>query len=249
MEKVALVTGARHRLGEAITRHLLEQGWRVFAHVRDAADEVAGGADKVVADLSHADCGERIFAQIDGPPPALLVNNASLFEEDRFGAIDAEGFQRQMAVNARAPMLLTDAFANAEAPVGSDRLIVNMGDAKLAAPHPDHLSYTLTKGALKTLTDVSARALAGQGIRVNMIAPAMVLPSPDMSEAQYEAMHAFNPLGRGVDKAHLLAALDHLIANTVVTGTCLWLDGGQRMMQLKNDVALIQTDDVAEERE
>ena len=247
MEKVALVTGARHRLGEAIARHLIDHGWQVHAHVRQADDAVPDGASKVVADLAEPDCGEAIFSQIDGAPPALLVNNASLFEEDRFGSIDAEGFARQMAVNARAPMLLTDAFARAAAPVGVDRSIVNMGDAKLAAPHSDHLSYTLTKGALKTLTEVSARALAGQGIRVNMIAPAMVLPSPGMSDAQYAAMHPFNPLGRGVEVEHVLSALDHLIGNKVVTGTCLWLDGGQRMMQLENDVALIQKDDVSEE--
>ena len=244
MEKRALITGVRHRLGAAMARHLLAKGWEVHGHVRRKEDEVPDGARRVVADLAEPDCADRIFAQIDGPPPALLVNCAATFGEDEFGSLDAEGFVRQMNVNARAPMLLTDRFARAQEGVGPDRLVVNLGDAKLAAPHPNHLSYTLTKGALKTLTEVSARALASQGIRVNMIAPAMILPSPGMDEAHYEAAHPFNPLGRGVTEAHLTAALDHLVANPVVTGTCLWLDGGQRFMALPKDVAFIEKDDL-----
>ncbi|MEN3973341.1 SDR family NAD(P)-dependent oxidoreductase [Sphingomicrobium sp. XHP0235] len=244
MEKRALITGARHRLGEAMTRHLLDAGWTVHAHVRGADDEVASGAHKVVADLAEADCAERVFAQID-EPPTLLINNASLFEEDGLDAPDAALFDRQMAVNVRAPLLLTSAFAHAHAgsAVGPDRLIVNIGDSKLAAPHPDHLSYTLSKAALKSLTETSARALGPRRIRVNMIAPAMILPSPGMDAEKFAAMHDFNPLGRGVEIAHLLAALDHLVANDVVTGTCLWLDGGQRLMGLPRDVAYLEKDE------
>ena len=140
-----------------------------------------------------------------------------------------------MAVNARAPALLIEAFAKV-APRGS--LVVNLLDAKLAAPNPDFLSYTLSKQALAGLTELAARALAGRGIRVNAIAPAVMMPSGE--QGNFEAVHALNPLGRGVDPADVVRALRYLIAAEAVTGEMMAIDGGQRFMQLARDVQFKQ---------
>ncbi|MCM8556452.1 SDR family NAD(P)-dependent oxidoreductase [Sphingomicrobium sediminis] len=242
MEKCALVTGSRHRVGAAIARHLADAGWRVFAHVRRGEDDVPEGCERVVADLEAPDCAARLFDQIGDVQVGLLVNNASLFEPDDLGTPDVDAFDRQMRVNARAPMLLTSAFA-ARHVGGGDALIVNISDAKLAAPNPDYLSYTLSKGALSTLTETSARALAHEGIRVNAVAPAVMLPSGPMSNEDFAEVHDFNPLRRGVGVDDLLAALDSLIANPVLTGQTLLLDAGQRFMALDRDVAFLKDEE------
>src|SRR5436305_9548471 len=143
--KTAIVTGAGKRLGAAIARALIDDGWSVVAHVHRASDEVEEGAIKAVADLGDAACADRIFDAASGLPPVrLLVNNAARFAWDGFGDFKVAEFDAHMAVNVRAAALLTDRFARDHRP-GEDALIVNLLDSKLAAPNPDFLSYTLSK--------------------------------------------------------------------------------------------------------
>ena len=90
----------------------------------------------------------------------LLINNASRFAFDSLDDFSANEFDAHMAANVRAPILLAQALARAHG--GGDALIVNILDAKLAAPNPDFLSYTLSKQALAGFTELAARALAEQ---------------------------------------------------------------------------------------
>jgi len=173
-ERTAIVTGAGQRVGAAIAAALVADGWAVLAHVHHQDDQVPPGASRVVADLSEADCAERIFGAAEALPPVrLLINNAARFAWDGFGEFDAGEFSAHMAVNVRAPALLIERFAAGQDPA-EDSLIVNLLDSKLLAPNPDHLSYTLSKQALAGLTELAARALAGRGIRVNGIAPGLI---------------------------------------------------------------------------
>jgi NAD(P)-dependent dehydrogenase (short-subunit alcohol dehydrogenase family) len=231
----AIVTGGGKRVGAVLVRALLDDGWAVVAHVHHEEDPVPAGAVKVVADLARPDCATRIFAAAEGQV-SLLVNNAARFAFDGFGAVDPGEFEAHMAVNARAPMLLIDELARGN----GDALVVNMLDAKLAAPNADFLSYTLSKYALAGLTEVAARALAGKGIRVNAIAPALMLPSGDQGEANFDAVHAMNPLRRGIEVGHVVAALRYLIDSPTVTGQTLGLDGGQRFWSLERDVQFLE---------
>src|SRR5579884_835870 len=185
-DRTAIVTGAGKRVGLAIARALLADGWTVVGHVHHEADAVPEGARKVVADLSDVTCAETIFEAAKGLPPVrLLVNNAARFARDEFGHFDPAEFDAHMAVNVRAAALLIERLAASE----QDALVVNLLDSKLSAPNPDYLSYTLSKYALAALTELAARALAGQGIRVNGIAPAVMLRSNGQSEKNFEIMH------------------------------------------------------------
>ena len=229
--RTAIVTGAGKRIGAELARALVADGWRVIAHVHHADDAVPDGAERVVADLARPDCAEAIFAGLGDGTSDLLVNNAARFAEDRFGGFSVDEYDAHMAVNARAPALLIERFA-AIAPRGS--LIVNLLDAKLAAPNPDFLSYTLSKQALAGLTELAARALAERGIRVNAIAPSVMLPSGE--QQNFDAVHAYNPLGIGTAAEDVVRALRYLIASPAVTGEVMTIDGGQRFMQLARDV-------------
>jgi NAD(P)-dependent dehydrogenase (short-subunit alcohol dehydrogenase family) len=167
-----------------------------------------------------------------------LVNNAARFAWDGFGAFDPREFAAHMAVNVRAPELLIERFA-AEQDASEDSLVVNLLDSKIAAPNPDFLSYTLSKEALAGLTQLAARALAPKGIRVNGIAPALMLRSPGQSEENFEAMHANNPLRRGVEAADVIGAIRYLIGARCVTGQVLVIDSGQRFLGLGRDVQFL----------
>ena len=134
-------------------------------------------------------------------------------------------------------MLLTQALAARHA--GGDALVVNLLDAKLSAPNPDFLSYTLSKQALAGFTEIAARGLAPAGIRVNGIAPALMLRSQGQDDSNYRAMHEFNPLRRGVEPGDVVAAVRYLAATPGVTGEVLTIDGGQRFWSLSRDVQFL----------
>ena len=243
-ERTAIVTGAGKRVGRIIAEALLADGWTVVGHVHHDDDSLPQGAIKAIADLADANCADRIFAVADGQPPVrLLVNNAARFSHDGFGEFRVDEFDAHMAINVRAPGLLSEAFAARHG--DGDGLIVNLLDAKLAAPNPDYLSYTLSKQALAGLTELTARAYAASGIRVNAIAPALMLRSPGQSEANFTAMHKLNPLRRGIGPDDVVAALRYFIASPAVTGQTLTIDGGQRFLALDRDVQFIDSGDSA----
>ncbi|HEY0628014.1 MAG TPA: SDR family oxidoreductase, partial [Sphingomicrobium sp.] len=122
-------------------------------------------------------------------------------------------------------------------------------DAKLAGPNPDFLSYTLSKYALAGLTELAARALASNGIRVNAVAPALMLPSGEQGADNFEAVHGLNPLRRGIEVGDVVAALRYLISSQGTTGETLTLDGGQRFMGLERDVQFLSPQGDGQTRE
>jgi NAD(P)-dependent dehydrogenase (short-subunit alcohol dehydrogenase family) len=236
--RTAIVTGGAKRVGADIAEALVTRGWTVLAHVRRSGDPVPQGAVPVAAELKDADCATRIFAAAEPLPPVrLLVNNASRFQWDGLDDFSPDQLDVHMHVNLRAPILLTRAMA--ERHQGGDCLIVNILDSKLAAPNPDFLSYTLSKQALAGFTELSARALAGKGIRVNAIAPGLMLRSPGQSDENFRAMHDRNPLGRPVTTGDVVAALDFLIAASTVTGQVLTIDAGLRFDAPGRDVQFL----------
>jgi NAD(P)-dependent dehydrogenase (short-subunit alcohol dehydrogenase family) len=238
--RTAIVTGSGKRVGVRIAAGLLADGWTVVAHVRRPDDEVPEGAVKAVADLAGPDCAAAIFAAADALPPVrLLVNNAARFACDGFGRFSAAELDAHIAVNLRAPILLTEEFARRHVS-GEDGLIVNLLDSKLAAPNPDYLSYTLSKQALAGFTELSARSLASAGIRVNGVAPALMLRSAGQTDENFAAMHARNPLGRGVEPDDVLGAIRYLVAARTVTGEVIVIDGGQRFEPPGRDVQFLE---------
>jgi NAD(P)-dependent dehydrogenase (short-subunit alcohol dehydrogenase family) len=237
--RTAIVTGAGKRIGADIAEALQARGWTVLAHVRKAGDKIPDGAQIVAAELGDPDCAEKIFAAaVSLPPVRLLVNNAARFAWDGFGEFSPREFDAHMHSNVRAPILLIEEMA-ARHP-GGDALVVNMLDSKVVAPNPDFLSYTLSKQALMGATELAARALAPTGIRVNAIAPGLMLQSAGQSDENFRMMHRRNPLGRGVTSADVIAAIDYLVTSPAVTGELLTIDAGQRFDPPARDVQFLE---------
>ena len=119
----ALVTGGARRIGAAIARRLAQEGWSVVIHFRRSKREAEALAGAIVAANGRAavlradlaDAGEAARLVPDAAallgPLTLLVNNASMFEDDGIATLDAAHFDRHVAVNLRAPLLLTRDFA------------------------------------------------------------------------------------------------------------------------------------------
>lgn len=237
--RTAIVTGAGKRVGAVIAAELVADGWTVIAHVHRADDTIPDGAVKAIAELADTGCAAAIFAAAEGLPPVkLLINNAARFARDELGRFSSTELDAHMAVNLRAPILLTEELARRHVE-GADALVVNVLDSKLAAPNPDFLSYTLSKQALAGFTDLAARALASRGIRVNGIAPALMLRSSGQTEENFERVHARNPLARGIEPADIVSAIRYLVSASAVTGEVILIDGGLRFTPPARDVQFL----------
>lgn len=240
-----LVTGAARRIGAGLARTLAASGWTVVAHYNTSAGEAEAlarelGEGKIKllqADLSNPAQVEGLVAaaaKSAGKPLSLLVNNASLFEEDHPGALDGGKWDLHMQVNLKAPTFLADAFA-AQVPDDTVGLVVNLLDQKLWNLNPDFFSYSVSKAGLRAVTEMMAQAFAPK-VRVCGIAPGIVLPSTHQSDTHFEKVHNMNPLGRGAGVEDIARTLMFLVESPAISGQTILVDGGQHFSGQARDV-------------
>ena len=232
----ALVTGAGRRIGAALAMAAGEAGYDVVVHFHSSEADAAAVAAKIRslgreavtrrADLAAPDQCARLVEAAPSPL-TLLVNSASQFEDDSAEDFDVAGYEAMMAINLRAPLLLSQAMA-AALPAGRSGLIVNITDQRVWRLTPRYFSYTLSKAALWTATQTLAQTLAPR-IRVNAIGPGPTLPSPHQSPDAFAAQAAAVALARGSTPDDIAAALTYLIDAVAVTGQMIAVDGGQHL--------------------
>ena len=192
----------------------------------------------VQADLSDSNAVRRLVrdAQDQLGPVQLLVNNASIFQEDGIGDLaDDVVWDRHFAVHVKAPVLLADAMA-AALPAGKDGLVVNMIDQRIWKLTPKFISYTLSKSALWTATQTLAQALAPR-IRVNGIAPGPTMPSDRQSQADFDRQVSTLLLKHGPDLSEFGRTIRYLWETPSITGQMIALDGGQHLAWQTPDVS------------
>ena len=248
-QQTALITGGAIRVGAAMVRALAADGWHVAINYHSSTDEAAallaeiqahGGQGHLVpGDLADQGVVDGLIAAAgrDAPPLGLLVNNASLFENDSAHNMSLQSWDDHLAVNLRAPVFLARDFAKT---IGDDHtgVVVNLLDNKMFALNPDFFSYTIAKYGLLGATKVLAMELAPR-VRVCGIAPGITLPSTNQSEERFEVAHALNPMGKGATLAQLVAALRFILAAPAMTGEVITIDGGQSLQGMPRDVSFL----------
>ena len=248
-QQTALITGGAIRVGAAMVRALAADGWHVAINYHSSTDEAAallaeiqahGGQGHLVpGDLADQGVVDGLIAAAgrDAPPLGLLVNNASLFENNTAHNMNLQSWDDHLAVNLRAPVFLARDFAKT---IGDDHtgVVVNLLDNKMFALNPDFFSYTIAKYGLLGATKVLAMELAPR-VRVCGIAPGITLPSTNQSEARFEVAHALNPMGKGATLAQLVAALRFILAAPAMTGEVITIDGGQSLQGMLRDVSFL----------
>lgn len=234
----ALITGGAVRIGRAIALQLAANGTDVAIHYRKSAEEAEQTAAEiralgvrtatVAADLTDSTATADLLpraATALGRPIDLLVNNASLFENDSIRSLTADSLDAHLSVNLKAPLLLAQAFARA-LPEGRGGNIINIIDQRVWKPTPWFTSYTVSKAGLLSLTQTLAMALAPR-IRVNGIGPGPVLANERQTAEQFERQWQSTLLQRGAEPDEIAAAITFLLNAPAMTGQMLALDGGQ----------------------
>ena len=247
---VALVTGASRRIGRALALALGQAGYDIAIHARGEDADADALAREMTASgrrtaVVHADLADETSTRtlVDQAvealgPLTLLVNNASLFYDDRLETADRESWGAHMDVNLRAPILLAQAFAAGLDPALPDgeAMILNIIDQRVLKPNPLFFSYSLAKSALWTATRTMAQGLAPR-IRVNAIGPGPTLASIHQDEATFAAVAAAVPLGRGSDISDICGAALYLVDARAVTGQMIAVDGGQHLAWRTPDIS------------
>jgi NAD(P)-dependent dehydrogenase (short-subunit alcohol dehydrogenase family) len=256
--KAVLVTGAAKRLGREIALEFARQGWNVAVHYgRSESDAQATVVEiqklgvKAVAfkaDLASEVEINSLFMSVVAQFSNLhcLVNSASIFEYDRANSetpLRSKGLQDHMQVNVAAPILLSQLMfeyqkSRAKKVDESDLSIpsvIQLLDQKLINLNPDYLSYTLSKAALLTSVELLAVDFAPH-LRVIGLAPGITLTSGDQTESGFTKAHQMTPLGKSSTPSDIAKAAVFLASSNAITGSTLYVDGGQHLLPSSRDV-------------
>ncbi len=237
-DRTALVTGAGHRVGRAIAVALGAQKMRVAVHYNSTADgaketlraiEKAGGSGETFgADLTRPEqltgLVESVVKRFGGLD--VLVNSAAVMLRTPLGETDASQWDDIMALNLRAPFLLSQAAApHLRRARGA---IVNIADLAAFETWPDYLVHGLSKSGVVYLTRALARVLAPE-IRVGAVAPGTVLLPDGWSEADAERLRGTTPLQRNGSPEDVSNAVLFILGADYFTGDTIIVDGGRHI--------------------
>jgi pteridine reductase len=235
--RVALVTGAGHRVGRVIALQMAARGFRLAVHYhtsREGAERTvaeiraAGGdATPLHADLRQPEAADALIAEVVSHLGTLdvLVCSAAGMERTSLGHTSPAQFDAIIALNLRAPFLLAQAASRIMRP-GS--VIVSIADHMAEEPWPDYSVHGMSKAGVISMTRHLASALA-PGIRVNAVAPGFVLAPEGYGAAAAAKFASETPLERLGTPEDVAQAVLYLVDAGYVTGETLFVDGGRRV--------------------
>jgi NAD(P)-dependent dehydrogenase (short-subunit alcohol dehydrogenase family) len=254
VQKAVLVTGAAKRLGREIALEFARQGWDVAIHYGRSEQEAqeivkqiqALGVKSLAfqADLADEGAIKDLFKAVSDGFPHLncLVNSASIFEYDRANSdtpLSIKSLQDHILVNLAAPVLLAQCMFDFQKLHLKKRditpSVIQLLDQKLINLNPDYLSYTLSKAALACSVELLAMDFAPH-LRVLGLAPGISLPSGDQTEDGFSKAHQMTPLGKSSTPSDIAKAAVFLASSSAITGTTLYVDGGQHLQPSSRDV-------------
>ena len=242
---LAVVTGGAHRLGRAFSLTLAYQGYAVLVHYHRASEQASKTvadiksfgvpAYLVKADLTKIDYIEALFDVVDSllsesKPQlshlAVLVNSAAVMSRGDAKTLPVEEWDAALDLNLRAPFLCAQ---QASLRMKRGGLIVNVSDVAAGKAWGGFPAYTVSKAALESLTKVLARSFAPT-VRVNAIAPGLVLPSDNVTDEEWDRLVQRLPLKRMAKTEEVASALEFLLKNEYITGQTIVVDGGYSLL-------------------
>lgn len=238
--RTALVTGAAKRLGRAIAIAFAQCGADVVVHYGRSRDDAEETVDAIKSlgrqawalscDLAAPDNAAGLIAEAWTVAGGLdlLVNNASVFPEGDFAATTLPDIQANLDLNAFSPFALSRAFARRVEAADGAGDIVNLLDCRMVEYDHRHVAYHISKRVLFDLTRMMALEFAPR-IKVNGIAPGLILPPEGKDETYLAELAHTNPLQRYGRPDDIADAAVYLAAATFITGQVIYVDGGRHV--------------------
>ena len=240
---VAIVTGGSKRIGKSIVKKLSFLGWKVIIHFNSNKNDALslqkeiqkkGGAASIIkANLNSSKATEELISKSEKKfgKLTLLVNNASIFENDSVHSLTIDTWDIHNNVNTKAPLLLSQSFAKL-LPKKEPGVIINIIDQRVFSPRPDFISYSSSKNSLFWLTKVLAQALSPK-IRVCAIGPGPTLKGARQTDNDFKNQSQSVPLGNGSSPEDISQAIEFILNASSFTGQMITLDGGEHLDWIK----------------
>ena len=237
--KLALVTGGARRVGKAIATALAQSGAHVVITYNTSIDEAAltvaeiersgGQAAAVQCDQRDLAAIDRLFdrLRLDYTRLDILVNNAAIMERQPALEITPDDWSRVIDTNLRGPFFSAQHAAQWMQATGGG-VIVNIADLSALHPWPSYLTHTISKSGLVAMTQGLALALA-PSIRVNAIAPGLILKPDEWSDDRWAKLIAALPLQREGSPDDVAEAVLYCVCSEFMTGQVIVLDGGRSL--------------------
>ena len=236
--KKIIITGGATRIGAAIANKLSGPNKEIVIHFNKSKSKSEDLKKKlflkgskiylIKADLNKDSDLKKIikFAKSKLKYFDCLINNASLFENDKLDNFTSQSWEKHITTNLKAPAYLSKEFSKNIK--GKNNNIINIIDQRVFKLTPFFFSYTLSKTGLYTLTKTSAMSLAPQ-IRVNGIAPGPTIKNKRQSMKHFKNQYLATPLKKQVNVDEVCNAVDFFIKNSSITGQVIALDSGQSL--------------------
>ena len=233
-----IITGGATRIGAAIARKLSGFNKEILIHfnksklkaekLKKELEVVGTKVYLVKGDLSKENDVNKIvkYAKSKLKYFDCLINNASLFENDKLESFTNDSWDKHLKTNLKAPAILSKEFAKNVR--GKNNNIINIIDQRVFKLTPYFFSYTISKTGLYTLTKTSAMRLA-PSIRVNGIAPGPTIKNQRQSEKHFKKQYLATPLKRQVDVEQICDTVEFFIKNRSITGQVISVDSGQSL--------------------
>ena len=236
--KKIIITGGATRIGAAIANKLSGPNKEIVIHFNKSKSKAEDLKKKlflkgskiylIKADLNKDSDLKKIikFAKSKLKYFDCLINNASLFENDKLENFTSQSWEKHITTNLKAPAYLSKEFSKNIKGINNN--IINILDQRVFKLTPFFFSYTLSKTGLYTLTKTSAMSLAPQ-IRVNGIAPGPTIKNKRQSIKHFKNQYLATPLKKQVNVDEVCNAVDFFIKNSSITGQVVALDSGQSL--------------------
>ena len=233
-----IITGGATRIGAAIAQRLSGPNKEIVIHFNKSRSKAEILKKRLVklgakiylikADLSNEKDIYKIirFSKLKMKYFDCLINNASIFENDKLLNFNSKSWEKHITINLKAPAILCKEFGKNIR--GKNNSIVNIIDQRVFKLTPHFFSYTISKTGLYTLTKTSAMSLA-PNVRVNGIAPGPTIKNKRQSDKHFKNQYLATPLKHQVDVKEICNAVDFFIKNSSITGQVLAIDSGQSL--------------------
>ena len=231
------MTGAAKRIGRQVALHLAESGYNIALHYHGSKPEAMSTAKDIYkigvrcglfcCDLQDEKQVLGLVPQVlkDFPGLNLLVNSASIFIPNQFGAGDLTLYKKHWDINFKAPYILTCEFAR----LAKKGQVINFVDTNAVKYKSKYADYLMTKKALLEFTKMAA-VQWGPGIRVNGISPGMILAPVNNQPDDRLKRAAQIPLKRTGNPRNIVQSVQFLLENDFVTGQVIVNDGGESLV-------------------
>lgn len=236
MNKGVFITGASDRIGKSLAIFFAKKGYNVAVHYSSSFENAQKTRQEILktgvaCELFQANFkNEKEVTRLINKANSIfeincLINNASDFYPNNFTDAGTEHLRHFFDINFMSAYVLSKEFSKL---TSKKALIINILDTNICKNKTEYFDYLLSKKFLEIFTKQVAFHLAPK-IRVNGIAPGIILPPKDKNESYIQKRALNIPVKESGNPEKINLAVDYLLKNSFVTGEILYVDGGEHL--------------------